>query len=402
MDVHAYVGRQAILDRSSCVVGYELLYRDSFENRARFSSVEAASANTMINACLSLGLDELAGALPVWVNVPDSLLLGELPVILPPERTILEVLESVDVTPAMVGRLRALRARGFRIALDDFVQTEKTEPLIEVADIIKLDVRDVPAETVRERFEALRPRCETLLAEKVETHEEYAFFRQLGFDLFQGYYFEKPIVTRGARMPHNRAALLQLLGRLYDPRSSYRDIEKLLVGELGLSVQLLKLASSVAYGGGAMTSVAHAVSRLGTAQVAGLVLLLVVAGFDDKPIELVRHALVRAKLCEGLARIAKLPSDELFTAGLLSLLDALIDVPLATILEQLPVTELIRDVVLARGDAPPTKILAVARAQSEGDFDTVASAGYTPQVVFTAWYDAVRWSDEIVRTLGRT
>ncbi|NVB83783.1 MAG: HDOD domain-containing protein [Kofleriaceae bacterium] len=402
MDLHAYVGRQAILDRRSRVVGYELLYRDSFENRARFSDVRAASATTMINAYLELGIDHLAGALPIWVNVPAPFLLGELPLLLPPERTVLEVLEDVTVTDELVAKLGEIRGSGFKIALDDFVLTDKTEPLVACADIIKLDIMGLSQDTIRERFTALRPRCATLLAEKVGTPEEHAFVHALGFELFQGFFYEKPVVTRGARMPHNRAALLGLLGRLYDPRTNYRDLEKLLVGELGLSVQLLKLASSVAHGGGApLVSVAQAVARLGTAQVGGLVLLLVVAGFDDKPIELVHHALVRAKLCESLARMTKLPADELFTAGLLSLLDALVDQPLATIVEQLPVTDLIRDVVLARRDDAPARILAVARAQSRGDFDTVASAGYTPQTISTVWYDAVRWADEIVCALGR-
>jgi len=132
-ELHAYVGRQAIFDRRLDVVGYELLYRDSEENRARFNDVTQASAQTMLNAFLEMGLDNLVGKVPAYVNMAADFLLGNYPIPLPPERTVIEVLENIPVTPALIEALQGLRAQGYKIALDDFILTEESRPLLSVA-----------------------------------------------------------------------------------------------------------------------------------------------------------------------------------------------------------------------------------------------------------------------------
>ncbi|MEJ7602239.1 MAG: HDOD domain-containing protein [Kofleriaceae bacterium] len=399
--LHAYVGRQAIFDRTGTTVGYELLYRDSMENRATFSDVNAASATTLVNAVLEIGLDHIAGALPVWVNLPAAFLLGELAILTPPERTVIEVLEHVPVTPALIANLKGFRQRGYKIALDDFLLTDRTRPLLDVADIVKLDVLNVPQADIRERFEAVRGQVKTLVAEKVSTHDEHTFLHALGFDLFQGYYLELPKIDRTTRMPHDRTTLIRLLAKLYEPKANFRDLDKLIAAEPGLTVRVLKLAGSVAQSRGEpITSVAHAVARLGTQQVAALILLAIAAGFDDKPIELVRKTLIRAKMCEALARDIRAPADQLFTAGLLSLLDAILDQPIQTILAELPVTQLIHDLVTGKPAGDCSRVVAAARAQDRGDLRSAAAAGFPAQSVFVAWYEAVRWTDELVGGLA--
>ena len=398
--LHAYVGRQAIFDRTGTAVGYELLYRDSMENRATFSDVNAASATTLVNAVLEIGLEGLAGALPVWVNLPAAFLLGDLPLITPPERTVIEVLESVPVTPALIANLRVFRHRGYKIALDDFLLTERTRPLLDVADIVKLDVLNVPQADIRERFAAVRG-IKTVVAEKISTHDEHAFLHGLGFDLFQGYYLELPKIERTTRMPHDRTTLVRLLAKLYEPKANFRDLDKLIAAEPGLTLRVLKLAGSVTQSRGEpIDSIAHAVARLGTQQVAGLILLAIAAGFDDKPIELVRKTLIRAKMCEALARDIRAPADQLFTAGLLSLLDAILDQPIQTILAELPVTQLIHDLVTGKPAGDCSRVVAAARAQDRGDLRSAAAAGFPAQSVFVAWYEAVRWADELVGGLA--
>src|SRR5256885_1812345 len=209
-ELNAYVGRQAIFDRRLNVVGYELLYRDSEENRARFDDVTQASAATMVNAFLELGLDNLVGNVPAFVNMSAEFLLGDYPIPLPPERPVIEVLEDIPVTPALISSRRGLRERGFRIALDDFVLTDATRPLLEVAQIIKVSVLNVSRDDVAAQYAELKPTGATLLAEKISTHEEHLFLRNLGFTYFQGYFLEMPVVTRTSRMPHDRAKLLRL------------------------------------------------------------------------------------------------------------------------------------------------------------------------------------------------
>jgi c-di-GMP phosphodiesterase len=399
-ELNAYIGRQAIFDRRLSVVGYELLYRDSDENRAKFSDVNQASASTMLNAFIELGLDNLVGNVPAYVNVPAAFLLGDYPIPLPPERTVLEVLEDVPVTPALIASIKELRARGFKIALDDFLLTEETRPLVPLAHIIKVNVLGVSREAIAAQYAELKPSGAILLAEKISTHDEHVFLRDLGFYYFQGYFLEMPTVLRASRMPHDRAKLLRLLAALYDQKLNLRAIEGLVASEVGLGVRLLKLASSTAMARGMpVGSIQQAMARLGVQQVAALVILILASGFDDKPLELARQVLVRARMCELLARSATVSPDEMFTAGLLSLLDAILDRPLPEILDQLPLTALVREALVEGGTSRPARIVETVRHQNRGDLAQLTAAGFSAQAVFMAWYDAVRWADDIMARL---
>jgi len=399
-ELYAYVGRQAILTPKLHVVAYELLYRDSFENRARFTSVDQASAATMLNAFVEMGIETLVGDLQVYVNLPASFLLGKYPLPIPPGRAVLEVLEDVPVTSELIAALREFKNRGFLIALDDFVLDERTKPLVPCADVIKLDVLGVPFEKTAAAVAALRPMGVQLLAEKVSTYEELERLKTLKFDLYQGFFFDKPIISRTRRLPHNRGVLIQLLGKLYNPRSDLRDIERLLAGDVGLTVRLLRLASSVVMARGSpIGTIAQAVHRLGMQEVAALVVVVMVAGFDDKPVELITESLIRAKLCELLAERSGVHTpSELFTAGLLSLLDAMLDQPLEELLRQLPITPLIAD-ALSNSGSPAANVVAASRAQESGDFETLVELGFKPALVTRAWRDAVSWARELIALL---
>ena len=394
--LHAYVGRQAIFDRRLEVVGYELLYRNSDENRARFTDANQATAATMLNAFVELGLDTLALGLPVWVNLPADFLLGKLPIPLPPERMVIEVLEDVPVTDELVDALEGFRADGFKIALDDFVLTDETRRLIPLATWIKVDILGVPKEEIARQYHALKPFGRILLAEKLSTHDEHMFVRDLGFQLFQGHFLELPLIAKSTRMPHDRVALVKILGALFDPDLDLRKIETLIATEVGLAVRVIKLASSAALSlGSPIGSIRQAVLRLGVQQVAALVTLIMVSGFDDKPLELARQALIRARMCEILARHAKVAPDQLFTAGLLSLIDAILDRPLHELLSQFAVAPLVRE-ALEGGPGPAAKIVEAVRHQNRGELGQVSDSGFDAQTVFVAWFDAIRWADDMI------
>lgn len=394
--LEAFVGRQAIFDRRLEVVGYELLFRNSEENRARFSDANQATATTMLSSFVEMGLDSLVGGLPVWVNLPADFLLGRYPLPLPPERTVIEVLEDVPVTPQLVTALEGFAAEGFKIALDDFILTDETRALVPLATYIKVDVLNVAKDEIKRQYDALHALGPIMLAEKISTHDEHMFLRDLGFYLFQGHFLELPIVSKTKRLPHDRIALVKILNALYKDQLDLRELENLIAAEIGLSVRLIKLASSAAMSlGQPIGSVRQAVLRLGVQQVGALVMLIMVAGFDDKPLDLARQALIRARMAEGLARQAKLPTDQLFTAGLLSLLDAILDKPLTEVLKQLAVAPLIRQ-ALADKTSQPGKILDTVRHQNRGDLTNVSGSGFSANQVFVAWFDAIRWTQEIM------
>ncbi|MFT3696672.1 MAG: HDOD domain-containing protein [Kofleriaceae bacterium] len=397
---NAFVGRQAIFDRRLEVVGYELLFRNSEENRARFDDPNQATAATMLNAFVEIGLDSLVGpSLPVWINLPEDFLLGRYPLPLPPERTVLEVLEDVPVTDKLIEALQGYAADGFKIALDDFVLTDETARLIPLATYIKVDVLNVAKDEIKRQYEALKPYKVTLLAEKISTHDEHMFLRDLGFYLFQGHFLEMPIVAKTKRMPHDRVALVKILNALYKEQLDLRELESLIAAEVGLSVRLIKLASSAAMAmGNPIGSVRQAVLRLGVQQVGALIMLIMVAGFDDKPIDLARQALIRARMSEALARHVKLAPDQLFTAGLLSLLDAILDKPLKDVLSELQIAPLVKQ-ALEGGGSQAAKIMDTVRHQNRGDLAYVLGSGFTANQVFVAWFDAIRWANEIMSKL---
>ncbi len=396
-DLHAFVGRQAIFDRDLKCVGYELLYRNSEENRARFSDPNQATAATIFNSLIEIGLDHIAGKLPVWVNLPEDFLLGKLPLHLPPERTVIEVLEDVPVTLPLLESIRSFKNQGYKVALDDFLLTDLTRPLVELSDVIKVDCLNIPLAEIDRQYAELASLGVPLLAEKISTHEELAHFKALGFQQFQGHFLELPVISRSRRLPHNRAALLQLLAKLNEPNLDLRSVENIIASDVGLSVRVLRLAGSVAMARGTpIGTLNQAVVRLGVEQIAALALVVLASGFDDKPFELTRQALVRARMCEALAQGTTAPPDQLFTAGLLSLLDALLDRPFAEILPQLHVMTLIRDALMAGSSSTPARILEAARGQDRGDFERVARTGLPAHKVFTAWYEAIRWADTLI------
>ena len=353
----------------------------------------------MLSSFVEIGLDALVGSIPVWVNLPADFLLGRYPLPMPPERTVIEVLEDVPVTPQLIEALEGFRADGYKIALDDFILTDETRPMVALASYIKVDVLNVEKDEIKRQFEELQHLGPMLLAEKISTHEEHMFLRDLGFFLFQGHFLELPIVSKTKRLPHDRVALVKILNALYKDQLDLRELEMLIAAEVGLSIRLIKLASSAANAlGQPIGSVRQAVLRLGVQQVGALIMLIMVAGFDDKPIDLARQALVRARMAEQLARHAKLASDQLFTAGLLSLLDAILDKPLADLLKELQIAPLVKD-ALVGGASPAGKLLETVRHQSRGDLSHVLGSGFSANQVFVAWFDAVRWTNELMTKL---
>ncbi len=205
---------------------------------------------------------------------------------------------------------------------------------------------------------------------------------------------------KAGRLPHDRARLLQILAKLYDPNANLRAIESLIAADVGLSVRVLRLAGSSALARGTpIGSVGQAIARLGVQAVSALVILSVVTGFDDKPFELARHVLVRARMCELLAKDAGLPPGELFTAGLLSLIDAVLDRPLAEVLRELPVTATITAALLGDRATRPARIVDAARCHDRGDLADVDATGLAADRVFAAWHEALQWTEQLIAAL---
>ncbi len=345
------VGRQPILGRQQQVVGYELLYRDRLESRvANVEDGDLATSSVVVNSLVEIGLERLVGDAPAFVNFTKSFLVGELPIPFDTDQVVIEVLESVDVDTTVIKGLHDLSEKGYKIALDDFAYTRNWNPCVEIADIIKLDVLAMNRQTVSEHVMLLRDFDCKLLAEKVEDHDTYSFCADLGFDMFQGYYFAKPSVVEQKRAPASVNALLATLAAVNDPSADADGVALAVSSDALLTHKMLRYVNSPAVGlRNEIDSVQHAIAYIGRETTKSLATLLLLTSIDDKPAVLIRTALVRALACKWYAGESGAANiDAYFTAGLMSMLDALLDQPMEMIVAELPITNELKQALVGR------------------------------------------------------
>jgi EAL and modified HD-GYP domain-containing signal transduction protein len=394
------VGRQPIFDAAREVVGYELLFRsDGAEDAAR-PDERRATATVVAGSLTEIGLDRLVGARRAWINVGRNFLLDGLAGALPPERTVLEILEDQLVDDELVAVVGDLRRRGYRIALDDFVYRPEVEPLLGLADIVKLDVIALGPDGVAEHARRLAPRGVMLLAEKVETPEERTFCREAGCELFQGYFFCRPETIRSRRAHPGGVALLQFVAALHDPAVEFAEIERLLTRDVGLSYRLLCYVNSAFFGlRQQVRSISQALVLIGLENLRRWAMLSLFAGIAAKPQELTVTALLRARFCElAGARLPGADASELFTLGLFSVIDALLDLPLGEILDGVPFTESLRVALLERSGALGSLLQCLAHLEAG---QSAAAEALVPGAAGT-YLAAIAWATEAAAALDAT
>lgn len=370
------VARQPIFDRDDKLVGYELLYRAAATDlAARGADHITMSSTTLINGVLSIGFDRLIGRARAWVNLPTELLLDEQWRVLDPTRCMIEILETVPATPETLAACRALRTAGYEMALDDFVAGAEYEPFIALAHVVKLDVLGQTPDGLRDMVKRLRGhRGLKLLAERVETREELTAWRKAGFDYFQGYVFARPEIVADRDIPPRLAGIVTLMNRLNKPDTTDRELDEAFQADPALALRLLRIANSAAIGVGGVSSIRQAIRLVGRGMLHRWLALLFGASApraSDVDAERLLSAVERARMCEELAVAAHRPGEAstLFLTGLLSALDALLGVPMATLVERVHVVEDVEDALLRR-EGPLASVLLLAEACQRADWET--------------------------------
>jgi len=396
-----YIGRQPIYDRALAVVAYELLYRDSEDNRANITDIDVASADMIFTALVEFGLDRLVGEHRAYMNLSPNLLVSGKPLALPPEKVALEVLETTKVDDQVIAAVQELADHGFTIALDDFFYSDDWKPLVDRAHVIKVDVLTLSDDQVRAEVEALKGYRGKLLAEKVETQDRFDLCKGLGFDLFQGYFFCSPRVIRGNRLPTNRLPIIRLLAALNKSEATMEELEGLISQDVALSYRLLKYINSAFFGlSHDIESIRHALVLLGVRSVRRWATLISMAAATDKPHELMVTAMVRAKMCELLGgALGAAAPDTYFTVGLFSVLDALMDAPMEKTLEALPLSAEVEAALLER-QGPMGEVLDCVVAYERADWGRLAALDLPPAAIRRSYLDAITWVDEAEAALG--
>ena len=367
-----FLGRQPILDRQHQLVAYELLFRNGLKNAAEVEDNLVASASVISHAFADLGIERALGPYKGFLNCDDALLLSDILEILPADKIVLEVLESVELTPLILERCRELKARGFTLALDDFVNdTDKYQPLRELVDIVQVEILPFEPEALQATTAKLKQWPLKLLAEKVDAREQADYCHKIGYDLFQGYYFAHPAIMAGRKLGHSQLALLRLLGLVLEDAETHQ-LEAVFKQEPGLTVNLMRLTNSVATGSQVrVTSLRHAITVLGRRQLQRWLQLLLYTNPSGhgaaSPLMLL--AATRGRLMELLA--ARLESkgelaDQGFMTGILSLMPALMGMPMEEILKGITLAPALQ-AALASAEGKLGTLLSLTQALESGD-----------------------------------
>ena len=394
-----FIARQPIFDTRQAVSAYELLFRGGPENF--FPKVDGSLASSsLVHSTLHVfGLDTLAAGKHLFINVTREVLLQEWLHVLPPGNTTFEILETVEPDEDVIAACRSLKEHGYSIALDDFVFRPGYEPLIELADIIKVDFLQTLGDDRRAVIEAHRRPGLRFLAEKIESRAELEDAAARGYDLFQGYFFCRPEMMSARDIPPLELNYLRLLRLANQPEFDFRHVEQVLKQDVSLSVRLLRYLNSAGFGlSQPVSSILRALTLLGERHFRRWLSLAALVGLgEDRPHELVVQTLLRARFCELLAPHVALPDDDtdLFLVGMLSLVDAFVGRPLEETLTRLAVTPSVRHALLHRqGTAAHVLDLVTAYEHADWPAATLAAGvlGIRDETaVPSAYEESVRW-----------
>ncbi|MFZ4859868.1 MAG: EAL and HDOD domain-containing protein [Desulfuromonadaceae bacterium] len=402
-----FLGRQPILDRNQEIIGYELLFRSADIDHAVFNNYSHASSSVITLALGSFGIIEVLGGKLGFMNIPHGLLFSEMLELLPAGQTVLELLETIQLDEQVIERCRELKEKGFLLALDDHVYDESNADIYYIVNIIKIDILLTGMDELRNVVRQLRKFPVKLLAEKVETIEQFQICYDLGFDMFQGYFFARPVVLNRRKIDVSGMALLKLLQQL-TMGASIEMIEITFKENPGLSYNLLKLVNSVALGmREKIKTLRHAILLLGLNHLRRWTQLSLFAGHDSRSMNhpLLEMAAVRGRLMEIMLRqiSGRSASDEqaeaAFMVGILSLLDVLFETPMEEIIANLNLTDDVSSALLKR-EGRLGKMLLLTERLEVTDFAEVTTllgqCGVSLDQLLQAQLEAFNWRSSII------
>lgn len=402
--VSVYVARQPIFTSENQPAGYELLYRNDGQSTAAATanvSDRAMSTETVLRSVVGLGLSQLTGGRPAWVNFTGDLIKERVYELLPKDGVVIEVLETAVVDDALVAEVQRMHAGGWQVALDDFVLSPGTARLVPFASYLKVDVLGLTAERIAELGTLLGGWGKRLLAERVETREVRDQCAAAGFTLFQGYYYSRPQLVAKKVLPTAQLAAMRLVQQLRNPKTRDSEIIATVGSDVALTYKLLALVNNASVGGRGVQSLEHALRLLGRQALARWVSLLLVSSLvtgDGTSREVAHVAMRRGRFAERTAQALGRDDDGVFfLVGLFSLLDTLLGVPMEDALDPLDLAPEVKR-ALTTGMGPYAVMLKLAESFERGDWPDVdfksEALGLTRDDLLGAYTEAEHWAFE--------
>jgi EAL and modified HD-GYP domain-containing signal transduction protein len=390
------IGRQQIFDQKLNICAYELLFRGNDFDLNHKDGATQATNQVITDTILELGLNTIVGPHKAFINFTTQNILDKTPLHLPKDRIVIEVLENVEIDSRVIANLKELSKLGYIIALDDFVFSEEWKPLVELANIIKLDILEMGESKTRELIKQLKPYNVALLAEKVETYAEYQYLLELGCDYFQGFFFNKPNIVSGKRVSVNQTAAIQLLSMVNNPDVEFEDLTKIISVDVGLSYKLLHYINSAFFAlPNKISSISHAISYLGLKEISRWINILTLASLSNKPEAVMQNSLIRGKMCEELAGLIGNKSDNFFLIGLLSNLDSLLDMPLDEALKHLPLTDEIVDAILHK-EGLGGEALKCVISYEHWDISSISFRDIDQAIIGDTYIHSINWAKDVM------
>ena len=398
------LARQPIFRSDLTVYAYELLYRADNESAAAIPETAEAQRDSsvvvMINSMMDMDIEEITDGHTAFFNAPASMLVEGVELPLGGSQLGLDILDVEAVPDDISSVLQQLRMDEVVLALDDFQPTHVMQDLIDFVDIVKIDITSMTKSELARTVEALSDKDVMVAAKMVENTEQFSFCRELGFDLFQGFFLSKPTLVKSARLPDSQVNILRLIAKLQEPDVDIDDVEKIIRHDVALHFRLLRTVNSAYYGLPVeVKSIGHAVTYLGLSTIRRWIQLQLVASSGSMPGELIRQALIRARMCELLTReMPREAQDTAFTIGLFSLLDSMLEVPMDQVLSQLPLD---KDIIiaLAQHDGPYGRLLDAVIRYERGEWKGLSEGMYAADRLASSYLEAIKWAGEQYRLL---
>jgi c-di-GMP phosphodiesterase len=397
------LARQPIYDAELGIYAYELLFRSDKNEQANDIGADTATSVVLFNAFTEIGIHNVVGEQRAFINFTRNLLLDPPP--FNSSEIVIEVLENVTPDAEVIDSLKRFKQQGFTIALDDFEYHESLQPLVDLADIIKIDVTALNEEKIAEHVAQLKIPGTALLAEKVETQEMYNYCKELGFDYFQGYFLSRPKIMKGRRVPANKLVVMKLIADLQSPDTNPQQLHDTISKDPGLSYKLLRMINSAAYRRvNKIESLFRAIVLLGEKDIRRWASLLALSQLDDKPHALSELTMVRAKMCELIgSHINAKQSDLFFTVGLLSMMEAYFDAPMEELLQSMALSDEIEQALLQQegilGFVLKTSIAYERGNWGDIGWDTLTQHRLSILDVKRAYLDSLQWHQERTEAL---
>lgn len=398
--MEVYVARQPIFNIDNEVFAYELLYRQN-ENNYFDQSVTSKVATSLLlmNSYYTFGIDKLVGAGKAFINFDKNLIDAEIPLLLDKNKVVVELLEDIIPDQHFVNKVKKLKEAGYTIAIDDYVEGYEYMELVELSDIIKVDFFGNTPAQIADIARTWKFSEKILLAEKVETQEIFEWAKDLGYELFQGYYFSKPKMVKGKRINDSTFQFVQIMDELGRKEPNYKNIAAIVETDVNLTYKVLKLANNNFTASTRINSITHALSILGIQAFEKWVSLAMVQNLsDNKPQELVKISMTRGKFMELVALNTKLKpkANEMMLVGILSVIDALVDKPMEEAMEELPLGESIKKTLLMEETPYSTiynLILRFEKGEFEEEYNSADYYNISYSDISKHYYEAIEWAE---------